>query len=314
MPDVANALKFQKKLTAVETDYLRQINAYRRETRRVLLEILDRDGVSRAGVSAMVREIDGLSRRVSATASLTARDARTVVQNYMQKQLQFTRRAGLTNTQSLSPVLAQGQQAAQDGEQAYMTNTSAWLSQLETSIQTNAARLRISSASREEAVDRLLSETARDGRASVWVASGNVAQTEETANLWTYGVGLLGAYMFHFNETEESNFQKQAIATIDERTTDCCLRVHGQVQPIDEPFELTGTPRYADEVQDPPFHWYCRTSEALYNPAFEEFGIPTERMVDMAQLELDARELTGKRVAIYPSHATARRAGALPSG
>lgn len=51
-------------------------------------------------------------------------------------------------------------------------------------------------------------------------------------------------------------FQRQAVAAIDERTTDCCLRVHGQVVGLKEDFRLTGTPRFADRLRDSPFHWY----------------------------------------------------------
>ncbi len=51
-----------------------------------------------------------------------------------------------------------------------------------------------------------------------------------------------------------------AVAVIDNRTTDCCQRVHGQVQPLDQPFVLTGEPRFADRMQWPGFHWRCRTS------------------------------------------------------
>lgn len=64
-------------------------------------------------------------------------------------------------------------------------------------------------------------------------------------------------------------FSKQAIAALDDRTTDCCLKVHAQIQPLDGKFELTGTPRYADEMDWAPFHWYCRTSVALYLPEFD---------------------------------------------
>jgi hypothetical protein len=56
---------------------------------------------------------------------------------------------------------------------------------------------------------------------------------------------------------------KQAIPAIDTRTTDCCLRVAGQAVPLKGKFELTGTPRYADEQEWSPFHDYCRTSCAL---------------------------------------------------
>lgn len=61
---------------------------------------------------------------------------------------------------------------------------------------------------------------------------------------------------------------KQAVAAIDKRTTDCCLRVHGQVQPLDQPFELRGRPRFADRQDWSPFHHYCRTSIALVPEAW----------------------------------------------
>jgi len=82
-------------------------------------------------------------------------------------------------------------------------------------------------------------------------------------------------------------YSKQAIAAIDERTTDCCLRVHGQVVPFDGKFKLTGTPRFADEMEWSPFHWYCRTSVAMYHESFEEGE--TEQMREAARAELEAR-------------------------
>lgn len=69
---------------------------------------------------------------------------------------------------------------------------------------------------------------------------------------------------------EPVKFQKQAVAALDAKTTDCCLRVHAQVQPMDKPFQLTGTPRYADEMDWPGFHWWCRTSGVLYLPEFDD--------------------------------------------
>lgn len=307
MPDITQAAKFQKKMMSVEDNYLRAINSVRKETRRILLDIIEREGVSRLAVNQMVRVIDDMARNLNAYASIAARDARNITQGYMRKQLQMALKAKLTQTQDLNAVFGKGENAAQDATQAYFTNTSAWVDSLVTSLQTNSAKLRLSNASLDEIVNRLFSEQITDGRASVWLSSGNAAQNEETTNIWTFAGSLLAVYMFLFNQQEEAVFQKQAIATIDARTTDCCLRVHGQIQPLSQPFKLTGTPRFANEIQAPPFHWYCRSTEVLYNPAFEEFGITTEKMIQMAQLELDARELTGKRVPIYPSHSTSRR-------
>jgi hypothetical protein len=308
MPDIANALKFQRKLMGVENSYLKQIHDYRAETRRVLLDILDRDGIERNAIRRMVAEVESLSRRVTSLAADKSNDIRATVANYIRQQLRLAKAAGLADTADINPVLNAGLSVAQDGEQSYMTNTSAWVTQLENSLQTQAAKLRLSQASDQEIKDRLLSETLADGRASVWLAGTNQANIEESGNVWSYGIGLLAAYMMIYNEQQpDVVYMKQAIATIDKRTTECCLRVHGQIQSLDDPFRLDGTPRYADEVQDPPFHWYCRTSEALYHEEFENFGIPTDEMIDAAQAELTARKKTKTRVEIYPSHATARR-------
>jgi len=76
-----------------------------------------------------------------------------------------------------------------------------------------------------------------------------------------------------FSQTADragGGFDKQAVAALDLRTTDCCLRVHGQIQPLDAPFHLTGDPRFADDVDWPPFHRWCRTSGVLYLPVYDD--------------------------------------------
>ena len=73
-------------------------------------------------------------------------------------------------------------------------------------------------------------------------------------------------------QRRETRFRKQAVAVIDNRTTDCCLRVHGQIVDMNGKFVLTGTPRFADRMAVPPFHWYCRSSLELYK---EEFDVGT---------------------------------------
>jgi hypothetical protein len=85
----------------------------------------------------------------------------------------------------------------------------------------------------------------------------------------------------------DDRFMKQAIAALDERTTDCCLKVHGQIQPLNKPFKLTGVPRYANELQEPPFHWYCRTAFALYAGQYDD-GL-TEAMKASAKIVLNER-------------------------
>lgn len=100
---------------------------------------------------------------------------------------------------------------------------------------------------------------------------------------------------------------KQAIAAIDENTTECCLLVHGQIQPITGSYRLDGQPRFAALIKVPPFHWRCRTSSAAYHADFEkEATITTQDMLDAAQAELRARE-DGSRQKIHPAHATSKR-------
>ncbi len=85
----------------------------------------------------------------------------------------------------------------------------------------------------------------------------------------------------------EPEIKKQAIAAIDHRTTDCCLRVHGQIQPLDKPFRLSGTPRYASRMDWPPFHLWCRTAIVLYMDEFD-LGL-TDDMKMEARRELERR-------------------------
>lgn len=91
------------------------------------------------------------------------------------------------------------------------------------------------------------------------------------------------------NGRGETQVQKQAIAAIQGRTTDTCLRVHGQIRDVGEPFDLTGTPRFADRMMSPSFHWNCRTSVAMYHPLFERGGLTTSNMRSSAQAELRRR-------------------------
>jgi len=91
---------------------------------------------------------------------------------------------------------------------------------------------------------------------------------------------------------KKEEFMKVAVAVLDDRTTDCCLRVHGQAQPMDQTFKLTGTPRFADEMDWPAFHNHCRTSCALY-PMNGDMSI-LESMRQEAQHIIDQRKAAKK--------------------
>jgi hypothetical protein len=101
------------------------------------------------------------------------------------------------------------------------------------------------------------------------------------------------------SENAQARWNKQAIAALDNRTTDCCLQVHGQAVPLDAKFILTGTPRFADEQDAPPFHWNCRTAFALVRAEDSQDDL-TKRMQDAAQNELDARAKNDTRDYKFP--------------
>ena len=104
----------------------------------------------------------------------------------------------------------------------------------------------------------------------------------------------------------QEDFLRQAVSAIDERTTDCCLRVNGQTVAIDQPFELTGTPRFADRMMHQPFHYFCRGAQTLVRRRNADDAL-TRSMVAAGRAELQARERTGTRVEIHPASASSRR-------
>lgn len=135
---------------------------------------------------------------------------------------------------------------------------------------------------------------------SRWVAS---AVTTATA---LYFASLLGRQGRGTGAGTANEWYHQVVAGIDERTTDCCLQAHGQIQPLDRPFKLTGEPRWADELDHPPFHWYCRSAEAMLHRSQVDDAF-TREMEEAADAERRARRETGQRVEIHPAHARSRR-------
>lgn len=99
-------------------------------------------------------------------------------------------------------------------------------------------------------------------------------------------------------------FLRQAVAAIDEKTTNCCLEVHGQVVRLDGRFHLTGTPRFADYMKDPPFHYNCRTSQVLIKPEEVNDDL-TQAMIEAASLE-ESRRVKEEPPGMGPASALGR--------
>jgi hypothetical protein len=147
-----------------------------------------------------------------------------------------------------------------------------WLDGVGGLMLAEAWRLDLAGAPPDVAAARFVAPTiAADGRASLW--RGGLAPLGLAATDLVFGLDNAGrGAIYRAAQPTGVTFQKQAVAALDARTTDCCRRVNGQIQPLDEPFVLTGTPRYTDRAMHPPFHWGCRTVDTLYHPAMERIG------------------------------------------
>jgi hypothetical protein len=143
--------------------------------------------------------------------------------------------------------------------------------------------------------------TGREERVGVLRASDVTAMAAAFIASFVWD-GFLSVVDFYSSNYGRVNFEKQAVAALDERTTQTCLQVHGQIQPFSKLFHLTGEPRYADEMDFPAFHGWCRTSVALYNSRWED-GI-TREMLNGAQKILSERA-AGKSGYRHPANAFA---------
>lgn len=137
-------------------------------------------------------------------------------------------------------------------------------------------RLQAAGADPAQILARLI--TGRDGRVSVYQQAGNALQLVVEQAVWGAGNGHVIRLGQAAARQTGQPYQKQVFAALDARTTACCRRAHGQIQDLDQPFVLTGTPRFADRVMSPPFHYRCRSAVTLYTPAMERIGPTTAAM------------------------------------
>lgn len=131
--------------------------------------------------------------------------------------------------------------------------------------------------------------TGRDGRQSVFDAAAVSLQLMTEQGIWASVNGRATQRYREIERRDGIRYQRQAIAAIDRRTTPCCLRVHGQIVDLDQPFHLTGTPRFGDYVMSPPFHYRCRTAISLYHPRMESISPSTAQLRAAARAERNRR-------------------------
>lgn len=102
---------------------------------------------------------------------------------------------------------------------------------------------------------------------------------------------------------KHDEFVRQAVAAVDGRTTNCCLNVHGQAVEMEESFSLTGTPRFADKMSDPPFHNFCRTVWVLVHRRDVNDSLSVQ-MRNAAAAELASRAGASRQSGDYTSSAS----------
>lgn len=138
-------------------------------------------------------------------------------------------------------------------------------------------------------VRRVMAHTPTGEGAAVW-RNGEVSaelMTRRTV-VTAANQSKLGA-LNAVNARGQTKVQKQWVSAIGKNTTETCLRAHGQIRDVDKPFDLTGTPRFADKMMSPAAHWRCRSSIVMHHPLFEQGGLTTSGMRSSAQAELRRR-------------------------
>jgi len=89
-------------------------------------------------------------------------------------------------------------------------------------------------------------------------------------------------------------FERQAVAVIDNATTETCLNVHGEFADEDG-FHLFGTPRDADVMWEPPFHKGCRTSVAVIAKKYVQEEVTREMREAAIEQEKKPKPARGGR-------------------
>lgn len=286
MPDIRPAQRFESEMIKLEKIHQAESKQAMEKCRRVLIEILLRLGLNDAALpGAFRREVEALARQAAQIGRAQAAAVQAAAAELAKSQFEALGK--------FKPVPAfEAVQAATEAQRRTMMDlldSAAWVEALAGRLLAETARLRASGEPVETAVEQLFAMANTD-RASVWRMAAVNMELQSQLNLGTTGLGLAGVYYLAGQSQTGQKWFKQAIAQIDANTTNCCLAVHGQVQPIDKPFKLTGTPRFANRMMHPRFHWRCRTDEQLWAEGMEEIGQSTNEM----RIEANAQRRKGK--------------------
>ncbi len=309
MPDVAAARRFSEALERALDGYSGDLQRELDGSRARLAEAMAGARLDRGRVRQVaVREFRALGEKTARIGHDYEGRVTGAVEGFVAGQLEIARSVmlGVVDADAIRREM-RGEAKRLAAE--VLGNTPTWVAQLSTTYLAELSRMRVAGDDWRTATDRLLAVDLVAGRASVTRSAGNSLALEADLDVWTLAMAMAQNSFERAGRRSRVEFKKQAIAAIDDHTTECCLRVHGQIQEMKAPFVLTGRPRFADRMQGSPFHWRCRTATTLYTEAMETVGVPTPAMVAAARAELAARARTGTRVTIWPSHATSGRTG-----
>jgi len=306
MPDIRPTLGYIRRMRMLESRYLSEITGARKALRRAVMDIIITRGLRMAWLPEIRNELRMLEAKVTEVGKQQTEKIDEQSLAYVNQQMGLLRKIGEPRVPNIQQLNLATYAERKEVYENTLQKSPAWVGDLARTVEMNYTRMVMSGANESAAIDRLLSLKIADGRASAYRLSMSAAMTETKTLAWTASA-LAISRLFRATKTITGmQYEKQAIAVIDQNTTDCCLMVHGQTQPLDKPFVLYGTPRFADKLDSPPFHWNCRTASSLYLKRMEEFGVSTQEMRDAANAEQKARE-EGSKAETHPAHATSRR-------
>lgn len=139
----------------------------------------------------------------------------------------------------------------------------AWRSTATGTLVGEAIRMQLAGA--DDAAMRARLITGKDGRSSAWELARTSLALAVAMLVWGAANGTVVRLGRAVSERDGVEYQKQAIAALDARTTRICRAVNRQIRPLDKPFETLAGP-----IMNPPFHYNCRTAVVLYHPSFED--------------------------------------------
>lgn len=298
--ELTTPYRYIRKIDQLSDDLIALQNKRRVQARRQMVDILQTNGVARSTTSQLQGVVSDLGSRIIQDRYGFDDQLLKSSQSFINDQRNDLLKVGVN-----TPVPPSNYNPSSAFSDLLLTEPQ-WIQAFGNRIGVTMTRAIAEDQPVTMVQDRLFGTQFNDGRASAYRLSGSEGKMATDTSTWVAALAVVLVLSRAYNEISQITFQKQAIAAIDHRTTDCCLRVHGQIQKLDGKFILRGTPRFANKLKSPPFHWHCRTIWVLYTPELEGLGTTTEEMISAATAEIKARKEEG-RSRIWPAHATSRR-------